>query len=291
VSISNVENTFGDLLKYLRRRARLTQRELAIAVGYTEAHICRLEKNERLPDAATVAALFIPALYIDDEPVLMERLLQLAAQARSQRRLVSATISQTTVERQVERELGALEDAPALPAHQVERAGLLRRVKSALNDERGAILCGMPGAGKTALAAAAARQMWDGPVFWHTLAAGVNTSNEAIVRQLALFLLMQGQTQAQPLVEQRGDAPQLPLDQQLMLLRAALAQQPALLCFDDVHLLLEDEASLTLLRQLIVTTPAVFLLTSRQTAPLPLAQINLSGLEASEAGEMLSGWG
>jgi tetratricopeptide (TPR) repeat protein len=29
--------TFGDLLKYLRRRARLTQRELSIAVGYSEA--------------------------------------------------------------------------------------------------------------------------------------------------------------------------------------------------------------------------------------------------------------
>jgi hypothetical protein len=30
-------STFGDLLKYLRRRARLTQRELSIAVKYSEA--------------------------------------------------------------------------------------------------------------------------------------------------------------------------------------------------------------------------------------------------------------
>jgi transcriptional regulator with XRE-family HTH domain len=33
---------FGSQLKYLRKSAHLTQRDLAQAVGYTEAHICRL---------------------------------------------------------------------------------------------------------------------------------------------------------------------------------------------------------------------------------------------------------
>ena len=42
--------TFGDLLKYLRRREHLTQLELSIKVGYSEAQISRLEKNQRLPD-------------------------------------------------------------------------------------------------------------------------------------------------------------------------------------------------------------------------------------------------
>jgi hypothetical protein len=42
--------TFGDLLRFLRRRAGLTQRELSIAVGYSEAQISRLEQNERVPD-------------------------------------------------------------------------------------------------------------------------------------------------------------------------------------------------------------------------------------------------
>ena len=37
--------TFGDLLKFLRRRQRLTQLELSIAVGYSEAQIGRLEKT------------------------------------------------------------------------------------------------------------------------------------------------------------------------------------------------------------------------------------------------------
>jgi transcriptional regulator with XRE-family HTH domain len=71
--------TFGDLLKFLRKRAQLTQRELAIAVGYSEAHVSRLEKNQRLPDLATTAALVIPALGLDDEPETAARLMQLAA--------------------------------------------------------------------------------------------------------------------------------------------------------------------------------------------------------------------
>src|SRR3990172_1753589 len=60
--------TFGDLLKYLRRRSGLTQRELSIAVGYSDTQISRLEQNQRVPDTATLTALFVPALHIEQEP-------------------------------------------------------------------------------------------------------------------------------------------------------------------------------------------------------------------------------
>ena len=50
--------TFGDLLKFLRRRAGLSQRELSIAVGYSESQISRLEQHQRPPDGAAVAARF-----------------------------------------------------------------------------------------------------------------------------------------------------------------------------------------------------------------------------------------
>ena len=60
--------TFGDLLKYLRRRAGLTQRELSIAVGYSDAQISRLESNERLPDLPTITARFLPVLILEDYP-------------------------------------------------------------------------------------------------------------------------------------------------------------------------------------------------------------------------------
>jgi predicted transcriptional regulator len=74
--------TFGDLLKYLRRRAGLTQRELSIAVGYSDAQISRLEQNDRLPDLATLTARFIPALHAEDQPEVAARLLELAAAVR-----------------------------------------------------------------------------------------------------------------------------------------------------------------------------------------------------------------
>src|SRR5512137_964894 len=75
-------STFGDLLKYLRRRAGVTQRELSIAVGYSDTQISRLEQNERLPDLATLTARFLPALRAEDQPEVAARLLELAAAMR-----------------------------------------------------------------------------------------------------------------------------------------------------------------------------------------------------------------
>ncbi len=71
-------STFGDLVKHLRRQAHLTQMELAIAVGYSDAQISRIEKNQRTPDAATITALFVPALGIEQEAKWVTRLLELA---------------------------------------------------------------------------------------------------------------------------------------------------------------------------------------------------------------------
>ncbi len=76
--------TFGEFLKYLRRRARLTQDELGRAVGYSREQINRLERNQRLPEIVTLASLFVPALDLRDEPQLVARFLQLAAQARGE---------------------------------------------------------------------------------------------------------------------------------------------------------------------------------------------------------------
>ena len=53
---------FGDLLKYLRRRARFTQLELSIAVGYSEA-----QKNafhSKYADTAPTVTINQAALFI-----------------------------------------------------------------------------------------------------------------------------------------------------------------------------------------------------------------------------------
>jgi TolB-like protein/Tfp pilus assembly protein PilF len=76
--------TFGELLRYLRRRAGLTQTGLSIAVGCSDAQISRLEQNLRLPNVANVDARFLPALKLKHEPAARERLLWLATAAHRQ---------------------------------------------------------------------------------------------------------------------------------------------------------------------------------------------------------------
>ncbi|HSK65987.1 MAG TPA: helix-turn-helix domain-containing protein [Anaerolineales bacterium] len=75
-------STLGELLKYLRKREELTQRKLAILVGYSDSEISRIEKNHSIPDAATLKALFVPALHLEHEPQWVARLMELARQAR-----------------------------------------------------------------------------------------------------------------------------------------------------------------------------------------------------------------
>lgn len=74
--------TFGDLLRYLRRRAGLTQLELSFHVGYSDTQISRLEQNLRLPDLPTIEERFVAALGIKNEPEVIARLLDLAANVK-----------------------------------------------------------------------------------------------------------------------------------------------------------------------------------------------------------------
>ena len=143
--------TFGDLLKYLRRRAGLTQRELSIAVGYSDTQISRLEQNQRVPDAATLAALFVPALDIDDQPEWTARLLQLAAETRLDTALPPA------------------DDRPSLPVHPnnlpfqltsfVGREKEIGKVTHLLSQTRLLTLTGSGGTGKTRLSLQAASEV------------------------------------------------------------------------------------------------------------------------------------
>jgi transcriptional regulator with XRE-family HTH domain len=50
--------SFGELLRYLRRRARLTQDEFGLAVGYSLEHVARLENGQRWVDFEQSARLF-----------------------------------------------------------------------------------------------------------------------------------------------------------------------------------------------------------------------------------------
>src|SRR6188474_1838337 len=84
-------NNFGELLRFLRERAELSQKQLALQVGYHYSYMSRLEKNQRTPDPTTLMARFVPALYLDSEPEWTARLLELAGGTESRIRSASAS--------------------------------------------------------------------------------------------------------------------------------------------------------------------------------------------------------
>lgn len=73
---------FGGYLRVLRRKARLTQAELGIATGYSDAQISRLESGRRPPDLSTLVALFLPALDLQPHSHEAQQLLDLAMRSR-----------------------------------------------------------------------------------------------------------------------------------------------------------------------------------------------------------------
>ncbi|HEU5100738.1 MAG TPA: tetratricopeptide repeat protein, partial [Roseiflexaceae bacterium] len=226
ISLSSF-TTFGELLRYLRRRARLQQRDLAIAVGYSEGQICRLEQNQRLPDLPTLAARFIPALGLEEQPELAACLMQLAASARQanpmlrhdapvkvgerSRRSVAPTLANPAPR------LGNL-PSPLTPL--INRTQEIAAIGACLtrDDVHLLTLVGPPGIGKTRLGlyvAGEARALFRDGVFFVALAP---------VRDAALVL----PTIAHMLgIKPAGDQPTLEA------LRAALSERQILLVLDN----------------------------------------------------------
>ena len=91
-------DTFGASLRFLRKRAQLTQDELGRAVGYSREQIARLENGSRLPDLAVVAALFVPALLPDRDRALTEQFLALAGRTRREVQLTVTRTRETQIE-------------------------------------------------------------------------------------------------------------------------------------------------------------------------------------------------
>lgn len=74
--------TFGELLRYARKRAHLTQHELGSQIGYHHSYISYLEKNLRMPDKAVLLGRIVPALGLETESEIVERLLVLSSQQK-----------------------------------------------------------------------------------------------------------------------------------------------------------------------------------------------------------------
>lgn len=134
--------SFGDLLKFLRRREEMTQRELAIQVGYSDTQISRIEQNQRVPDEATLKALFVPALHLEQEPDWVVRLLELARLAR-----VGEMPDSKSDEKSA-----PLNNLPALLTSFIGRDHEQAEIEHLLSTHRLVTLTGSGGVGKTRLA-------------------------------------------------------------------------------------------------------------------------------------------
>ncbi len=137
--------TFGELLKHLRQRAQMTQDEFGLAVGYSRAHIARLESNQRLPDAGAVKARFFEPLDLkpdSDEAILLVKL------ANSARAMPASFVEEHEAA-----------PAPTIPNNLpyeltsfIGREGALSELERLLLATRLLTLTGTGGTGKTRLA-------------------------------------------------------------------------------------------------------------------------------------------
>ena len=116
--------TFGDLLKRLRKRAGMTQDDLAAATGYSRSLIGALERNDRLPDVEVVIQTYLPALGLQEEPLLAAQLVELAALARGERPPSSLTLKR---ERHPVTAQEGEEEAHCFPIPPTEILGATRR--------------------------------------------------------------------------------------------------------------------------------------------------------------------
>src|SRR5215212_1897623 len=86
---------FGILLKQMRKRAGMTQRDLAAALDYSDSLISSLEKSQGLPNLEAVITRFVPALGLQDDPAAAAHLIEQAAAVRGERPPASITFQRT----------------------------------------------------------------------------------------------------------------------------------------------------------------------------------------------------
>ena len=217
--------TFGELLKYLRRQARLTQAELALAVGYSDAQISRMEKDERIPDPATITALFVPALDMGHQPHWVERLVDLAEAAHAAEAVQKAGETRT--------------EEPSTPPHNLpvrltSFIGREKEISAALtlfNTHRLVTILGPGGIGKTRFSFQVAQELLD------TFPQGIRLVEFAPLSDPALVTF----ALANSLGLREAGEPNTPI---LELMTNYLRRRRTLLLFDNCEHLVEAVARL-----------------------------------------------
>ncbi len=242
-------HTFGDLLRLLRQRAHLTQRQLAAKVDYSDAQINRFEKGLRLPDPSMVAARFVSALGLAPDSEWAARLVNLA------RSPVSSTENGVALQQP---QTLLLSDRPTLPVPLTElfgREAVIALIAEQMNAPKIRLLTllGPPGIGKTRLAIRVVNDLaagfHDGAVF--VPLASVSMADlipEAILQALGVTATTQA-----PWVQ----------------IKNILQGKELLLVLDNLEHLLEttnQERVIALVTDLLAHAPKIKILTTSRTS-------------------------
>ncbi|HAV76858.1 MAG TPA: hypothetical protein DCX53_05830, partial [Anaerolineae bacterium] len=140
--------TLGELICFLRERARLTQRDLAAQVDYHYSYISRIEKNQHTPAVSTLLGRFIPALEVQDDPLWVERIIALASKKPSGRITLPTEGTEKTVpERKIYQPPASLTSMLGRAKESDQAVDMLLK-----DDIRLLTIIGPPGVGKTRLA-------------------------------------------------------------------------------------------------------------------------------------------
>ncbi len=179
----------------------------------------------------------------------------------------------------------------------VGREAELSHYAEKLRTRRLAILSGMPGLGKTALAAAlAARAAEPSKIFWHTFHAGEGVN--AMLWKVAGFLFWRGQPDLWRILQtaQQTATQPPPIEVLLDYLFQMLRGQGCVLCFDDFHFVEDDPLLAQFVKRLEPALEAgevTLILTSRRAPALRYAEEfpPLTGLAAADVQALLAARG
>lgn len=151
--------SFGVLLKRVRKRVGMTQRDLAAALHYSDSLISSLENGQRQPDLHAVATRFIPALGLQDDPTTAALLIECAAAARGDE--TSYPLALQPVADHGIRGFEHPRVLPTVPDELIGRDEEVHRLCHRLLGHHGRLmtLVGPPGIGKTRLALAVAARL------------------------------------------------------------------------------------------------------------------------------------